>query len=391
MLATGSCKYLKRFKTPKGRTENVQPVLSFNKSYSVSKRNNTSLEQLINRYVNNGVHSSELMLLSSPLAAFLTMYELTDSVKYLEQAYDLSNRVVASAKVSSRIEGNQSNFNDQYLTWINLNPKFEETKRGSPGMREYPLYESYFFRYMAKMLYMTAQTKGKTKGQFQNDYNHLLNFLRINGWEKWYERGKKVNDCNPFIFRSRTHMACQWGVVALYLSELEDDNTRKLQYTTFLDKLNAQLRDNLKITSKGAYKWNMTWDSEWPLGTQCNKPIKPIIQDGSHGNHVINYVVSCYELGRYWNETDIKRFVRTTSTLLYNKQESYFYGDLNQKYDKSYLGGLRFGDGFIKLARYDKPLLLSFERARIVQSGNYHFRYEEAQYVAEFLLAQKYH
>ncbi len=393
LFALAGCKSRKKKRvTPQSApVENLGIDLSFNRSYSVNERAGASAKEYMNRHINNGVHSSELMMLSSGLASFLAMYDATDSIKYLDMAYEFTNRILNSARVSSEIQGNQSPFKDKYQTWVNLNPKYEQTKVGSPHMKEYPLYESYYYRYMAKMLYMTSQLPNRSKNNYQSQYTRVLNFLKVDGWEKWYERGLKESVCYPFLFRSRAHMTAHWATVAMYLNELVDEPARNTQYTAFLNLYNAQLRDNLRVSRDNAYIWNQTWDSNWPLGTTCNKPSKGIIQDGSHGNHVIAYVVEGYELGKYWSKQDISRFVQTVKTLLYNPSQKFFYGDFNKKIDDSFAAGLRFGDGFLKLARYDDNLFHIFESVRKAQQNKYHYRYEEPQYVAEYLLAKKYY
>lgn len=393
VLFIAACKNGKNISyTPqKAPVHDLGKNLSFKNSREIKARNGASAHTYMERMIKNGVHSSELMLLSSGLASFITMYEVTDSIKYLDQAYNFSRRIINSAEVSSQIAGNLSPFKDRYKTWINLNPKHEQTKLGSPHMKEYPLYESYFLRYLAKLLYLTSNETRWIRRRYSNDYRMMLQFLITDGWEKWYERGKSYNECFPFLFRSRAHMTSHWAIVAMYLNELVSEPARQQQYEKFLELYNTQLRDNLRITSNDAYIWNQTWDSPWPIGTNCNKPSKPIIQDGSHGNHVIAYVVEAYEAEKGWSSEDIKRFVNTVKTLLYNSNNQSFYADLNQSEDKSYAGGLRFGDGFLKLARYDEELYHIFEEVREKQKSQYHYRYNEPQYVAEFMLVKKYY
>lgn len=133
----------------------------------------------------------------------------------------------------------------------------------------------------------------------------------------------------------------------------------------------------------------MTWSNPWPIGLNCNPAaLNPIIQDGSHGDHVITYVVESYEMHRYWNEEDIKRFSKTLRFLLFDEQSDIFYADLSGTVEDKFKSGMEYADGFIKLGRYDKKVLQCFEKARL--KNEHEFYFDDIQYVAEFNLAKRY-
>lgn len=362
--------------------------LSFSQSFEKHTRDDITAKQLVAKQLSNEINAYNLMALSRSLGGFIAMYEATDSLWFLMQAFDLAEEVTGNAINVSQVSGNHAQFDDRYLGFMNINPD-RKNPRGGPHGKEVPLFESYFYRYLAKLIYISTYSIENV--ELQERSSLLLDFLKVHGWEKWYVRGESINDCLPFLFRSRTHMTSHWALVALFLKKLDSDRVKVNQYEDFLNLYNRQLRSNLRITETRAYIWNMTWDKPWPLGLNCNQAsTRAIIQDGSHGNHVITYVVEAFELGEGWSKTDIARFVRTAKYILFDSDRNLFYKDLSQNNDLSYKAGLRFGDGFLKLARYDKELLKYFEQARISQREAYHFRFEEFQYVAEFRLAQKY-
>lgn len=371
----------------------IDDNFSYQKSLT-SDTSNTGVTtlQFINAEMNRGLNANILMPLSYNLGGAITMYQLTNSSKYLDEALNLSIRVIQKSQVVSNVSGNNSVFKDNYRGFLNKNPDYNEDKRGGPHMMEVPLYESYFYRYLAKLLYVYSISSKKIKtASRDDDFDRLLEFIVTHGWEKWYVRGASKDSCMPYLFRSRTHMAAHWATVALFLSQLNDDPDAQKQYIQYLDSYNAQLRDNLRINELGGYIWNMTWDNTWPVHFNCNRGVENgIIQDGDHGNHVISYIVEAYDLHRYWTDRDIERFVITTQKTLYNASEKMFYSSLDREYESSFVGGLRYADGFLKLARYDKELFESFRNARIAQCDLYHFRYGQSQYVAEYLMAQSY-
>src|SRR5690606_1928192 len=114
-------------------------------------------------------------------------------------------------------------------------------------------------------------------------------------------------------------------------------------YKKFISLYNNQLRRNLRTTHDSAYIWNMTWDYPWPYRIECNPPApEAIIQDVSHGNHVITYIVESYELGiGGWSGIDIKRFVNTVKYLIYDPRNNRFNGDLNGNFVPKVASGIQ--------------------------------------------------
>lgn len=366
--------------------------LSFHKSFRVSRYEGkrTTQENLLS-VINGGASSYRLMEFSRGIGALLAMFEATDSIMYMEEILDLSENLLSKARPGKLIENNPAHYKDDYLGWANIN----RTDHPNLGrhLEEYPLYESYLFRYLAKAVYLIKNSKTAQKNSsLLARSQKILDFIETNGWEKWKVRGDKVSpNCYKFLFRGRTHMASHWAMVALYLRELTTSGSKKEEYTKFLNLYNQQLRLNFRVTPENAYVWNMTWDTNWPTGTNCNAPDKePIIQDASHGNHVVTYIIESFEMGSgFWAERDIQRLCNTAKFLLFDSSNQRFYGDLNQKFISNMSNGIRLSDGFVKLSRYDEKLFDIINNVTAMSYKSSDFNFYEAQFVAELLLAKR--
>lgn len=371
-------------------------TLSFQRSYTQKIYKNHTARGTQYSVLKGGGSSYRLMEFSRGIGALLAMYDATESSQYIEEALDLSENIITKTKKGKNIANNPKIFRDDYRGWINNNPGYKDHKRRAPHRREIPLYESYLFRYLAKMAYMVENsTTIPTNSPLRKRSGEIQNFIEVNGWEKWYKRGeKKSKGCYPYLFRSRTHMTSHWAIVALYLRELTNSPEKREQYSLFLSLYDKQLRGNFQLTKDGAYIWNMTWDHPWPWQSACNKASeKSIIQDVSHGNHVVTYLVEAYEMQHGgWTKKDMQRLANTVKYVLYDEKNKKFNAHLDGKFDPEMANGVQMADGFIKLARYDKELLDVFEFVRENQNPeSYEFSLYEPEYVAELGLARKYH
>src|SRR5690606_37719757 len=121
----------------------------------------------------------------------------------------------------AEISNNPAVFKDNYRGWVNNNPNFPKNKNGGPHLQEIPLFESYLLRYLAKMAFLIERSSSLREDRLLVERNRkIIDFVEINGWEKWYSRGeKKSAGCYTYLFRNRTHMTSHWAIVALYLAE----------------------------------------------------------------------------------------------------------------------------------------------------------------------------
>ena len=343
--------------------------------------------------IRGGGSSYRLMEFSRGLGALLAMYEATNEKQYLDEAFDLAERVIAVAQKGKEIKNNPKNFKDDFYGWANKNPNFEKRKSGGQHLQEIPLFESYLFRYLAKMSYLVKTDAGlKADSEFIKRADKLSDFVKTNGWDKWYQRGEKQRPgCFPYLFRQRTHMTSHWAIVALYLRELSNSEAEKANYSKFLSLFDQQLKDNFRVGKNDAYVWNMTWDSAWPFGTACNKaPKSSIIQDVSHGNNVVTYVVEAHDLSKsVWSDVDIQRLANTVKYVLYNAEKNGFNKDLKGVFAANSSSCVGLSDGFVKLARYDAQLVDLFEKVSNGNLSNAKFSLDEPQFIAELTLAKK--
>lgn len=368
--------------------------LSFSESYENKLyKNNRSTRGNQISVIKGGGSSYRLMEFSRGLGSLLTMFEVTNDKKYILEALSLSERLISKSKFGKDIINNPNNYKDSYKGWENQNENYLKHPNGGKHLEEVPLFESYLFRYLAKMAFMIEKDTGLNDDDSVAERGRVISkFVEENGWEKWFKRGEAVSPgCYPYLFRSRTHMASHWAIVALYMRELTSDSNKQKQYDDFLFLYNKQLKANMKINEQDAYVWNMTWDQSWPYGTNCNPSSKTsIVQDLDHGNHVVTYIIESYELGKGpWSADDINHLVNTVKFVLYDSEHNRFYGNLDGKVIPKMSDGINCSDGFLKLARFDSELIELFERVRLAQYKGEKFNLNEPQYVAEIKLAAK--
>lgn len=276
--------------------------------------------------------------------ALLAAYKASGNEKYFDDALTMFKNIAGSATATSTISNSLYRSKGSFKGWVS---KSRTADKKTLYNQEVPLYESYIFRYFAKLLYV-IKTTPSLSAKYKNDYNTLLDLVETSGWEKWYSRGGNTLLKNAYLMRARTHMSANWGLVALYLSETTNDNTIRQQCLSFLNVLNNRLKSNFKVNPLDgkSYIWNATWDDA--RGTAS------IVQDVSHGNHVISYIVESYSLGKYWKREDIDKLCNLVKNVLYNASDNSFYDNL----DRSALRGTTTkgyyqSDGWVKLAKYD--------------------------------------
>jgi hypothetical protein len=207
------------------------------------------------------------------------------------------------------------------------------------------LWESYCWRYVTRTLRVIRETPALySNPTYRSQYDRLLAFTERNIFEKWYKRGANAN-----IYRSRTHMAAHWAFIALDLSRMTADATKRALYLQVLNNINRdlpnstsslrqQMRPNPK--SSAAYFWSDVWGSTSQPG-----------QDVAHGNGVMAYLVEANQAGVEWTNDDMRKFVATLTAAVWpstGKYANYVNG--------SGTGNGWYTDGWIKLGRYDANL-----------------------------------
>jgi hypothetical protein len=254
--------------------------------------------------------------------AYTSMWEATSQTRYLGRAVSLVNNMISRARPSSSFGGG---FHDGYLGWV--------TQRSDVAGQEVPLYESYMWRYVARLIRVMPTT-----GAYADDRARFLAFTEKNIFDKWMARGASDN-----VYRSRTHMAAHWAYIGLELSRTTHSASRRaaaLAVATNVDRnmpnssssLRGQMHTN--PSHPGAYVWSAEWGRTSP------------VQDVGHGNGVIAYVAEAYTLGKDWTQSDMERFGGTLRVISPTAEFVDGSGD-----DTGW-----WPDGWVKLGRADPAI-----------------------------------
>ena len=274
-------------------------------------------------------------------------YEVTGNIDYLGQALLYIREVMTSAVRSSTME--KSSYRDDFMGWgarDHPNPSIDGD--------EYPLFESYFWRYVARLLRVMKESGITDENpSVKKAYDQVLAFLEVQIFDKWHQRGSQ------HIYRSRTHMASHWAYISLQLTRLTDDASRRSKAAVIVDEINEMLRGKMVSHPEvaGGYFWDSVWDTSSYPG-----------QDVAHGNAVVAYIVEAFELGEGWTLDDIDALSLTFSEVIWRIDDDGV--DYAEFVDGSGEGTGWFSDGFIKLGRFDGTIqkrLESHEVGRSVQ------------------------
>lgn len=302
-----------------------------------------------NRPLSRSRDSYDFYNLSYYIDANVSMFEATGEAKYADVALELAENMVASARRSSSIP--TSEFQDSYLGWT--------SQRSDVRGLEVPLFESYAWRYVTRLLRVLRTSPLYADGAYRDRYQKLLSFTETNIFEKWYSRGAE-----DFIYRSRAHMAAHWAYIALDLTQLTTDESRRARYREVVDNIDnslpnypSSLRGQLRTshTDPMAFWWSDVWGEMIGPG-----------QDIAHGNGVISYAVESRDLNAGWTADELDRFSRTLTSFMLDPE-----GDYPEYVDGSGRGNGWIADGFVKLGRYDPAVQVVLEDHG-VQNSQYH-------------------
>ncbi|RKH27574.1 hypothetical protein D7Y13_18620 [Corallococcus praedator] len=263
------------------------------------------------------------------------MYRATGKTQYLDRALLYVNNVVGNAKASTSFP--RSQFKDGYQGWA--------AARSEVLGQEVALYESYCWRYVTRMLRVIRETPALYgNATYRAQYDRLLAFTEKNIFEKWNKRG-----ANSWIYRVNTHMASHWALIAMDLSRMTTDATKKATYLTVVNNINrdlpnstSSLRGQLMTSTvnPAGYFWAAEWGSRSRPG-----------QDVSHANGMMAYLVEAHDAGVEWTDADMRKFVVTLNSIIWPAAGR--YGNF---VDGTGKGNGWFNDGLMKLGRYDANL-----------------------------------
>jgi hypothetical protein len=272
------------------------------------------------------------------------MFAATDKSKYLDRALLYIRNVMASARVSSNIRSSQ--YRDSCKGWVSQR---DETKG-----QEIPLYESYFWRYVCRLLRLMHESPPLSgNSDYRKQFDEILAFSEVNVFRKWYGRGLDN------LYRVNTHMASHWAYIGMELWRLSSDQTWKARYHEVFTNINLHIptRNNSSLRGQfifhpedpSTYFWSADWGSYARPG-----------QDVSHGNNLLAYLVEAHDLGVEWNDEDMMKFCNTLVKHVWPTSSKYA-GFV----DGSGTGNGWFNDGFCKLGRYNRALQERLESHKV--------------------------
>jgi hypothetical protein len=315
----------------------------------------TSTETIRENYLNKSTSgdSYDFMSISNILDALQCMYLSTGEEFYRNDLIKIIDNILSTAQVSKNITGNKYEYKDNYLTWISKN-------RLNSYNNEAPLFEGYIFRFITQFIY-NLHEEGWTNlsNENQNWYNRTLQFIEKNIWEKWANRSNKINNKPYTIFlRTRTHTSSHWAFIGFFLKEITTDPLIKTQCIELYNMYDLLLKRNLKPNPAfpQAYIWNCSWDDV--SGTQANVVTDVVLQDVSHGNHVLSYVTVSKKMGNSnWSDDEMDSLCNTLKLVVYNKETISFADMVDGSPSTSRPGwGNNQSEGWIKLSWFDKEV-----------------------------------
>lgn len=332
--------------TSAGRAQQID-VSYFRTLYT---KNLNSMEGLM--YEKEAVQKSKtgdsyhFMALRRAVGGINAIVSKTQDDFFIAKQIQLIDIIIGTSKQSKLLKGAKSDFSDNYLGWLDN------------SFKEVPLYESYVFLYITQFLYLLQESHWMEKSSANNAWwSETLNFIEVNLWEKWYTRSKRKyeNDYGYFL-RERTHMGSHWAGIAMYLNAMTKNQEIKKQAEILLKDYNKLLKRNFKIKDN-CYVWNSTYDNI--SGSLAPKRKQVSIQDVSHGNHVVAYILNAYEMGSdIWTLEDIKYLANTLKYKIYNQKKNRFYNAVD---GSGKVGNPGLGDAWIRLSEYDKEVMKIFK------------------------------
>lgn len=343
MAATGEL--LPEPAPPPGPAVGLLPVTHWQGLFDTT----AAAEREMNLRLSKSDDSWDYYNLAYQIDANVSMLEATRESRYADFALTLAENMIRAARRSSAIP--TSGFKDGYLGWV--------TTKREPRGEEVPLYESYSWRYVTRLLRVLRTSPLYEDTSYRARYQKVLAFSEKNIFDKWFTR-----DPAKFIYRERTHMAAHWAYISLDLMRLTTDAELRQRYRQVVANIDndlpnhpSSLRGQLQPSRSdpGAYWWSDVWGRKKGYG-----------QDVAHGNGVISYVVESCDLDAGWTRQEMARFSRTLTAFVLGR---------NGKYP-AYVSGRGSGtgwlaDGFVKLGRYDRAVQGALEKHG-VQNSQFH-------------------
>lgn len=268
------------------------------------------------------------------------IYSKTKELKYLENNLEVIKRILI-------VDGPNSYEKDGWVMKVN-----SSNQNSVVNGEEHLISEGYFFRYVGEFLYIL-----KTH-ELYIDYQASIQKALKYSFDKWVNKSFKEYGDYSLLFHERLHIAANWALVALYLNRFNDDLNNH-SYSNFINQFDDQLLNNFKVLESNKvkyYTWNSTYSEKFTNYLKGLKKYNMVIQDVSHGNHVVLYIIKSLEL-KNKNLEGIKiEFLVNTLKLKILTNDG-ISDNIDGSSSKSVRNsGWKISDGWLKLIYFDPTL-----------------------------------
>ena len=339
--------------------------------------NANNVVQKEHAYANSqSMNAYDFMNLRKSVGPISLLVKITEDDYWIEEQKQIIDNLINSARTSRDIPNN-TRYLDDFKGWISLT-------EGYSYLKESPLYEGYTFLYVAEFLYLLDRIDWVNRSP-ENTlwWENTLNFVETNIWNKWYVRSKPIHGNNyAYFLRSRTHMGSHWAGFAMYLGAITSNSEIQSQTSFLIEQYDILLKRNF-IEVEGGYIWNSTYDDV--TGTYATSASSDIIQDVSHGNHVLAYIIAAHKFGNEnWGDEQIGRLAYTLKHFIYDEDSNTFADNVDGTTHESRPGRGNFiADGWVKLSSYDEELRTIFEifgQTNNIRRYNQEFQFKSQMY-----------
>lgn len=315
---------------------------SFNKAKTTSKYYNekryTALSTSKNTY--------NFMALGYYINANNNMYLKTKDKSFLEANLDIIKPIL--------IDESSSNYlNDNWKMNVE-----KSNQNSSSNGKDHSISEAYFFRYVGEYLDIL-----KSNNIYKEYHSKIFKGIK-SSFYKWKNKSFKQYGDYSLLFHQRIHIGANWAIVALYLNKFDGKNNS--DYKDFYTLFDKQLQKTLVLKQSGGlnyYVWNMNYPEKFTKFLQSIKKDNLIIQDVSHGNHVVLYLIKAKELNnKTWTNFNFQYLSNTLKLkiLVANSIKDNVDGSSTPSLKNT---GWKISDGWLKLIYKDNSLEPLFEKS----------------------------
>lgn len=319
-------------------------IAKYNTDLSSSKNFGTQKMEALSKNKN----TYDFMALGYFINANNNMYLKTKDKKYIDNNISIIKPILLD-----------DNSNSAYKKNVWLMNVGKENQNAAVNGQEHLISEGYFFRYVGEFLDIISKNS-----LHENYQNSILNGLKYS-FNKWKDKSFGKYGDYSMLFHQRLHTGANWAVVALYL--IKYDTSNKNTYSVFVTLFDKELKKALIVnrSSSGViyYTWNSTYPDKFCKALQQIKNYKSVVQDVSHGNHVVLYLIKAKELNNEnWKNFNFS-YLSNTLKLKILKTDS-IADNVDGSTDSSVKNtGWKISDGWMKLIYYDKSLYPLFDKS----------------------------